>query len=133
MYFLNESLAPNLKEDLIIFHVNRCVGLLKYREVNEILPYYSEALIHLSILFESGIIIENSDKKIELLFSDETYNSLKQVYIKHYKKLINVYLEKKDAWEFLKEYVIKNDGYYLPLDDEIRKFVENYYSLYKKI
>lgn len=133
MYFLNENLALNLKEELIIHHIIRCIWLLKYREVNEILPYYSEALIHLFILFESWIIIENLFKKIELIFNDETYNNLKQEYIKHYKLLINIYLEKRDSWEFLWDYIIKKDWNYLPKKDSIREFVEYYYSVYKNI
>lgn len=133
MYFLNEDLASELKEELIIHHICRCIWLLKYREVNEIEPYYCESLIHLEILFESWIIIENSDKKIGITFNTQTYNKLKEVYIKHYKKLINIYLNKLDAWEFLSQYAIKNDWYFLPKNDKIRKYVEYYYSIYKKI
>jgi len=134
MYFLNENLASKLKKELIIHHIIRCIWLLKYREANEIEPYYCEALIHLDILFESWIIIINSDNKIELVFNDETYNNLKNIYIIHYKKLINIYLEKQDAGVFLNDYTIKNnDWYYLPKNNEIRKFVEYYYGVYKDI
>jgi len=35
--------------------------------------------------------------QIKLNFSEENYKKLKEVYIKHYKKLINIYLEKIDA------------------------------------
>ncbi|MBT3727080.1 hypothetical protein HOG21_05370 [bacterium] len=38
---------------LLTDHIVRCISLLRYREVNEIEPYYCESLIHLSILFES--------------------------------------------------------------------------------
>ncbi|MFK7779903.1 MAG: invasion protein CiaB [Candidatus Gracilibacteria bacterium] len=133
MYFLNESLAPFLKEELIIHHVIRCIGLLKYREVNEIEPYYCESLIHLGILFESGIIIVNDDKKIELNYSEESYEKLKLVYIIHYKRLIDIYLNKIDAGFFLNKYTIKKNGYYLPINDKIRNFVEYYYGVYKRI
>jgi hypothetical protein len=50
---MNEKLAPSLQRDLIIHHVIRCINLLKYREVNEIEPYYCESLIHLDIMFGS--------------------------------------------------------------------------------
>jgi len=133
MYFMNESLAPSLQKDLIIHHVIRCINLLKYREVNEIEPYYCESLIHLDIMFSSWIIKVNKDRKIELNFDIEKYNFLKENYIKHYKKLINIYLEKKDAWDFLDDYTIKEKGYYLPKNIEIRDFVEYFYGVYKDI
>ncbi len=133
MYFFNEEIAPELKQKLLIYHVIRCINLLKYREVNEIEPYYCESLIHLSILFESWIVNINNNKKVELNFSEKTYNQLKKVYVRDYKKLINIYLEKIDALEFLKEYTIKKDWYYLPKDNNIREFVEYYYSLYKHV
>lgn len=133
MCFMNEKLAPNLQKELIIHHVIRCIWLLKYREVNEIEPYYCESLIHLDILFEAWIIKINNDKKIELNFSEKIYKELKNVYILHYKKLINIYLNKIDAWKFLQDYAIKKDLYYLPKNINIRNFVEYYYSVYKDI
>ena len=133
MYFLNEKLAPNMKKELMIHHIFRCIGLLKYREVNEVEPYYCESLIHLDILFESWIIKINNDKKIELDFTESTYWELKKWYIKHYKKLINIYLNKIDAGEFLTKYTVKKEWYYLPKNNEVRDFVEYYYEIYKKI
>ena len=59
---------------------------------------------------------------------------LKVGYTKVYSQLIYTYLNKIDAWEFLKEFVVKNDdGFYLPKDKKIKKFVEHYYKLYKEI
>lgn len=134
MYFTHPDLAPDLREELMLFHINRSISLSKYRTVNERQPYYCEWLIHLELLFESWIIIFNDGKKIELVFNDETFGKLKEVYIKHYKKLINVYLNKTDAWEFLNDYTIKNEeGFYLPKNDKVREFVEYYYSVYKEI
>ena len=133
MYFLNENIAPDLKKDLVIEHIYRSIGLMKYREVNEIEPYYCEALIHLDILFESWIIFVNKDKKIELNYTLETYDKLKNIYITHYKKLINIYLNKIDAWAFLSDYTIKKDGYYLPKSENIKEFVEYYYDIYKQV
>ena len=133
MYFMNEKLAPTLQKELMIHHVIRCINLLKYREVNEIEPYYCESLIHLDIMFESWIIKINNDKKIELNFTDKIYSSLKENYIKHYKKLINIYLNKLDAGDFLSDYTVKNNWYYLPINTEIKKYAEYFYETYKII
>ncbi len=94
-------------------------------------------------MFESWIISphsispkgrEEATKQIRLNYTKKTYKKLKKVYIKHYKKLINIYLEKQDAWIFLRDYTSKNkDWYYLPKNDEIRDFVEYYYWIYKEI
>jgi hypothetical protein len=133
MYYMNEKLAPKLEKELLVHHMVRCIWLLKYREVNEIEPYYCESLIHLDILFESWIIKINSDKKVELDFNEEKYKILKENYIKHYKKLINIYLNKIDALEFLNDYTIKIDWHYLPKNKKIRDFVEYFYGIYKEI
>jgi hypothetical protein len=37
------------------------------------------------------------------------YENLKEIYINHYKKLINVYLNKIDANEFLKDYAFREN------------------------
>lgn len=132
-YFYNENIAIDLKEIIIINHIYRCTNLLKYREVNELEPYYCEALIHIYILFESGIISINDDKKICVNFDDEVYKNLKTVYENHYKKMIIIYLDKSDAWEFLSDYVLKKDWFYLPKDEKILEYVEYFYDLYKKI
>jgi hypothetical protein len=58
---------------------------------------------------------------------------LKDIYITHYKKLINIYLNKIDAGVFLSDYTIKKDAYYLPKSEKIKEFVEYYYDIYKKV
>ncbi len=118
--------------NIIVTHLVRCVGLLKYREVVEVVPYYAESLIHLDILFESKIIYFEDDK-VFLELTQENIEILKKKYLYHYKKLINIYLEKKDAGEFLFQYVVEEKGNYLPKNNDLKKFVENYYELYKKI
>ena len=130
-YFM--SWDESLREDIVVTHVMRCIWLLKYREVEDIVPYYAEALIHLQALFDSGVIyIEGNIVKLHL--TDSTYQMLKVGYTKVYSQLIYTYLNKIDAWEFLKEFVVKNDdGFYLPKDKKIKKFVEHYYKLYKEI
>ncbi len=135
-----------LNIDIISSHLYRSVNLLKYRTITELVPYYTEALIHLDILFESWILkfqINESPLadetevmwiyKVEMYYNADTFNKLKELYLSHYKKLINIYLEKIDAWVFLSDYTIEKHGYYLPLNPDLRKFVEYYYEVYKKI
>ena len=57
-FFENEE--PTLKEAFIDDIVNRAVSLMAWREVDEVLPYYCEGLIHLELLYESKIITFNS-------------------------------------------------------------------------
>ena len=64
-FFENEKkeLIENLVDDVI----SRAVGLIAWMREGEVLPYYSEALIHLNILFNSKIISFN--EKIEIDYS----------------------------------------------------------------
>ncbi len=122
----------DFNKKLLVHHIIRCINLLKYREVNEIEPYYCESLIHLSILKKSEII-SFKENKVEFNFSSKTYYKLKELYISNYKKLIYTYLEKIDAMEFLWDYTIKKDWNYLPKEESLRLFVDYYYDLYKRI
>jgi len=128
-----ERLSEDFNKNIIIMHLVRCIWLLKYREVAEVLPYYNESLIHLDIMFESEIF-EIKNNKIILNWSLENYEILKKDYIDHYKKLINTYLEKIDAWEFLFNYVITDKfGDNISRNKKLREFGEYYYDLYKCI
>ncbi len=126
-FFHNEK--EELKEHIIDDLIARGVSLMGWREVGEVLPYYCEGLIHLDLLFGSGII--SFDKKIEIDYSK--YNILKELYKESYKNLTKTYLQKRDAFSFLKEYVIKEKDIYLPVKKEIKEFVEFYYKRYREI
>jgi len=129
-YFMNEN--KELREDIVTTCLTRNIKMMRYREVEEIIPYYCECLISLHIFYSSGIIsIENG--KIELNMTDATYTSFKETYTGVYSHLIHTYLNKKDASEFLYEYVEKVDGVFLPKEKELRGFVGRYYTLYKEI
>ena len=52
--------------------------------------------------------------------------------MKTYEKLVITYLEKRNADEFLYEYVKKEKNLFLPKNTKIKKFVLWYYELYKK-
>jgi len=120
-----EALKAHVIDDL----VSRAVGLMAWREVGEVLPYYCEGLIHLDILFGSGVIVY--DGKIQIDYSK--YDAMKEAYVSAYKNLADIYLKKVDAGEYLRQYAVKKDGVYLPREPKIKSFVEYYYARYKEI
>ena len=126
-FFSNEK--EELKKHIVDDVVGRAVGLMAWREVGEVLPYYCEGLIHLDILFNSQII--SYDKEIKIDYSK--YDNMKKAYQEAYKNLVQNYLSKADATIYLNQYTIKKDGIYLPIKESIRDFVESYYKRYKEI
>jgi len=126
-FFHHEKEA--LKEHIVDDVVSRAVGLMAWREVGEVLPYYCEGLIHLDILFGSGVISYDGQIQIEY----RQYDAMKEAYISAYKNLVESYLKKADASEYLEQYAVKNEGVYLPKNEKIREFVEHYYARYKEI
>ena len=127
-FFENEELP--LKDVFIDDLVNRAVSLMAWREVDEVLPYYCEGLIHLELLCESRLInIENSMVKIDY----RNYKNFKEIYTLAYKELVKSYLQKEDASNFLELFTIKKDNHYLPKSNRLRDFVEEYYEQYQKI
>ncbi len=123
----------NEKEELIEYIIddliNRAVGLIAWKEVGEVLPYYCEGLIHLDILFKSGVIIY--DNIVEIDYS--RYSDMKEMYKKAYIDLAQHYIDKLDANIYLSKYIKKENGNYLPKDIEVENFVEKYYNRYKEI
>jgi len=126
-FFHNER--EELKEHVVNDVVSRAVGLMAWREVGEVLPYYCEGLIHLDILFGSGIITYDTEIKIDY----SKYDAMKKVYQDAYKNLAENYLKKVDASEYLGQYTVKDGGIYLPKDEGIKSFVEHYYARYKEV
>ncbi len=132
-YLYTNNKDQVFNKNILVVHLIRSIWLLKYREVAEVLPYYNESLIHLDIMFESNIF-EIKNNKILLNFNDKNWEKFKINYIKHYKKLINVYLEKQDAWVFLYDYVLKDKSWnFVSKNKVLQKFGNYYYELYKKI
>ncbi len=126
-YFYNEK--SELREHIMDDLVSRAVGLMSWREVGEVLPYYCEGLIHLALLFEAGAI--TYDEQIEIDYS--SYEALKRVYKRAYRDLAKHYISKADASVYLEDYAMKEAGVYLPKDEKVRAFVEHYYARYKAI
>jgi hypothetical protein len=120
-----EELKAHIVDDL----VSRAVGLMAWREVGEVLPYYCEGLIHLDILFGSKILSYDEEIKIDY----QQYNEMKKRYQEAYKSLAQHYIDKREANEYLEKYAQKSEGVYLPVDETILAFVEHYYARYKEI
>ena len=130
-FFLNPK--EELKEDVIIDNIVRSVAQIGWMKQPDRVPYYTEILIHLKLLFDSGIIFLDADGKVELDYTEETYDALVVLYKKHYGDLVDTYISKTDATEFLSRYAIEKDGVFLPVDPKLREFVEKYFKLYEEI
>jgi len=109
--------------------VSRAVGLIAWQQVGEVLPYYCEGLIHLDILFASGVVTYEGQIQIDY----DRYDEMKQRYTRAYQNLAQTYIDKSDAQEFLDIYITKEDGVYLPNHPKVRAFVEQYYKRYTQI
>ena len=130
-FFMSEE--DGLEEKILIDTIKRAVGLIGWMEVDEVKPYYSEGLIHLEGLFSSGVL-NFEDNKLTLNISDKTYQKTKEWYLKTYSSLAkDFYLPKRDASEFLYQFIIKEDNNFLPKEPKVREFVKYYYELYKEI
>lgn len=128
-FFENEK--PQLKLAVFNEFIKRAVSLIAYQNVEEIKPYYTEALISLSILFKTKVL--SFEEKLFIDFSEKAYERFKLEFIKIYKLLAQHYSQKLDAKEFLFKFCKLNKGIFLPIDEECEKFVLYYYNLYKKI
>ena len=126
-FFENED--DSLKKHIVDDLVSRAVGLMAWREVAEVLPYYCEGLIHLSILFNSGVI--SYSDKIKINYSK--YSEMKQAYQEAYRSLAQHYIDREDASLYLAKYTQKKESIYLPKEENVLTFVENYYEKYKEI
>ncbi|MBX7489926.1 invasion protein CiaB [Helicobacter turcicus] len=135
-YYLTRENKPLLKE-LVFNTISRAVGLIAWMEEGEVLPYYCEGLIHLQVLFDSGILHYKGSfdsVALEITLNNATLKTLEQRYLEIYNKLITIYLNKSDAKEFLTDYIQKDSkGNYKPRDYKIRAFVEDYYAQYQAI
>ena len=132
-YYFNAQ-NQNLQKELIYNTISCAVSLMAWKKESEVLPYYCEGLIHLDIMFASGILEYKGDfSKVALKINDEKFESLKKLYLQTYEKLAKVYLEKQDAKEFLNDYAIKEKGDYMPKNKDLYKFVSDYYKEYEAI
>jgi len=124
------SQENELTSELTKSIIFRAVGLIAWMQTDEVQPYYCEGLIHLSGLFESGVL-RFSDEKLSLDL--EAYENLKEWYLKTYSELAIHYIEKKDSKEFLDKFTVFVEGNFMPLNDTVRSFVQYYWNLHQKI
>ncbi len=121
-----------LDEHILITHLMRSIKMMRYREVEDIIPYYCECLIHLHIFFQSGLI-SYEWWQICLHMSEENIQALRELYTAVYTQQIFTYLQQMEAGNFLFEYTVREKGVYFPKQEHVRKFVEDFYERYKQI
>lgn len=132
-FFLDEQDdEKELERQVLIDTVKRAVGLMGWMEVDEVQPYYCEGLIHLDGLFDSGIL-DWDEKNLIVDMSDEKHEALKKWYVQTYTDLAKHYLDKKDATQFLNQYAVKEEKYFMPVNKKINSFVKYYFKRYQEI
>ncbi|CZE47207.1 invasion protein CiaB [Campylobacter geochelonis] len=127
-YHEDEALKLPVFDELI----RRSVGLIAWQKVEHVRAYYCEGLIHLTLLFESGVL-KFDKEKLHVKFDLDGYEKFKLACIKNYEALATFYYYKKDAAIFLDGFCELKDGIYLPNNKEAREFVEYFHNLYEEI
>ncbi|EAI5630482.1 invasion protein CiaB [Campylobacter lari] len=127
-FFLHEE--DDLKLPVFYELIKRAIGLIAWQRVEEVKPYYTEGLIHLSLLFKSGVL-SFANEKLNIKFNEEAYEAFKAVFMQNYYKLARHYMLKEDAKNYLDEFCVLEDEVFLPLDEECKEFVKYYYELHK--
>lgn len=128
-FFLSED--ESLKTAFLRDLIKRSVGLIGWMKTGEVEPYYCEGLIHLSGLFECGVL--RFDEALHIDLGDIAYEKLKAWYLKTYTALLRHYLAKADAKLFLEQYATKSEGIYLPNALHVKAFVAHYWALHQSI
>ncbi len=129
-FFENEE--EELKHTITNDIIKRSVGLIAWMELPEVLPYYIEGLLHLHGLFESNIL--NFEKNLQIDYTEQNYQKLKDWYKENYLSLaMDYYLPKADPKRFLDKFIYKKNNTYKPKNSKISNFADYYYDLYRKI
>jgi hypothetical protein len=123
-----------LEEFVISDTIKRAIGLIGWMEVDEVLPYYCEGLIHLYGMFETQTLSwDKENKKLTIDTKNDKIEALKQWYIQTYSNLALTYLEKKQANSFLDIYAIKNEKYFTSTNKVLADFISYYFNRYQEI
>lgn len=128
-FFHDEKRA--LREHVLNDTIKRAIGLIAWKETGEVEPYYCEGLIHLSGLFETGVL--KFGKKLEIDMSEAAYERIRTWYLQTYQALALHYLKKEDASDFLHRYAQKEGKHFMPVETQVRYFVNYYWNLHQEI
>jgi len=133
MSFFDSDREEEYWEDLFINVITRSIKLISWKESNDLVPYYCEALITLDILFNSKTI-EFKNNKVKVNIDKITYLKFKDIYTDSYLDLVDLYLLQKDAKEFLDKYtILDKNNFYIPKNNNVRFFTSYYFDLYRNI
>ncbi len=131
--FFEKKQDSKLVRALFISVIKRAVRLMAWRETPEVEPYYVEGIIHLTGMFQSGVLFFE-DKKLIIDLAEGKLDALRIWYISTYRSMAMHYMEKLDSAYFLEQFVIKDENdTFLPYYFEIREFVDYYWTRYKEI
>lgn len=124
------ELQKHVLKDLL----RRAVGLMAWREATEVEAYYCEGMIHLSGLFEAGVLsFCDAEKSLLIHISEETYGSFRSWYLETYKRLVrDYYLPKKDPSPFLNDFAVMEGEHFMPVNSSIHAMAEWYWDLYQR-
>jgi len=134
-FFLDDEHDEIALERFVISDtIKRAIGLIGWMEVDEVQPYYCEGLIHLTGLFQTGVLEFDKQASILKITTNESeLSSLKTWYKNTYASLANHYLKKQDATIWLNNFATKENKYFLPNNENLKNFVLYYFDRYKKI
>ncbi|TQR57323.1 invasion protein CiaB [Campylobacter troglodytis] len=111
--------------------IKRAISLIAWQRVEEVKPYYTEGLIHLHLLFQSEVL-DFDGENLSIDFSKQGYERWKKLFFESYLKLARIYLQRRDAKEFLELFCLFKDEIFLPKEEKCLSFVKFYYQLYEK-
>ncbi|MFZ9659830.1 MAG: invasion protein CiaB [Arcobacteraceae bacterium] len=134
-FFLDDEHDEIALERFVISDtIKRAIGLIGWMEVDEVQPYYCEGLIHLTGLFQTGVLEFDKQASILKITTNESeLSNLKTWYKNTYASLANHYLKKQDATIWLNNFATKENKYFLPNNENLKNFVLYYFDRYKKI
>jgi hypothetical protein len=133
--FFDSDLEDKYWESVYVDTIQRAVNLIAWKENQEVVPYYCEALITLTALFDSKTLTYDKKSGLSIDFSKDTYEVFKKEYKKIYlDDIVKNYLNKSSVPVILNNYCKKEeDGYFYPINKNIKEFVNYYYELYEEI
>ncbi|WP_332908900.1 invasion protein CiaB [Helicobacter anatolicus] len=128
-FFLQEEKEVELFQEIMLDNIIRAVGLMGWREQDEVLPYYYEGLIHLHGAFITKSLSFKAENNPKLYVHVENFLKLREWYLEVYEDLAKHYIEKKDAKNFLEKFAKNKE----PVLKEAREFVAWYWEQYQRM